>query len=78
MASLFRGMSNWLRPVLARPIVANCLNLVRDFANQRHKKVIKLAKGKLVFMDLCIYLCIYLCMYVYMHLCICIYIYIYI
>mmetsp|Transcript_31318 Transcript_31318/g.29858 ORF Transcript_31318/g.29858 Transcript_31318/m.29858 type:complete len:144 (+) Transcript_31318:164-595(+) len=43
--SLLKGMSNWLKPVLARPVVAQCLNVVRDFANHRHKKVIKLAKG---------------------------------
>lgn len=48
MSSLIRGIGSWLRPLrpFAQPAaVFQCLNLVRGFANQRHKKIIKLAKG---------------------------------
>ena len=48
MSSLLRGLGNWLRPLhpFSQPAsIVQCLNLVRGFANQRHKKIIKLAKG---------------------------------
>jgi hypothetical protein len=64
--SLLKGMSNWLKPVLARPVVAQCLNLVRDFANKRHKKIIKLAKGKLVY----VYMRLYMCEHFKEHICV--------
>ena len=48
MSALVRGLSNWLRP-FAQPVAAQFANVVRNFANQRHKKIIKLAKGILTF-----------------------------
>lgn len=45
MSAFLRGVSNWLRPKVISPVVNHCLQAVRGMANQRHKKMIKLAKG---------------------------------
>ena len=45
MSFVFRGVMNWLRPAVSTPMVSHCLQAVRGMANQRHKKMLKLAKG---------------------------------
>ena len=45
MSAFLRGVSNWLRPKIITPVVNHCLQAVRGMANQRHKKMVKLAKG---------------------------------
>eukprot|EP00128_Syssomonas_multiformis_P001885 Colp12_sorted_trinity150504_noHs@26022 len=45
MSAFLRGVSSWLRPKIITPVVNHCLQAVRGMANQRHKKMVKLAKG---------------------------------
>lgn len=46
MSALLKSALGWLRPKVAMPSMMNqCMQSVRGMANQRHKKMIKLAKG---------------------------------
>jgi hypothetical protein len=51
MSFLTRGLGNLLRPFV-QPAAVQCLNIVRNFANYRHKKIIKLAKGTKLFLKI--------------------------
>ena len=44
MSILYAGLTRWMQPIV-KPAVSYCWNLVRNFANHRHKKILKLAKG---------------------------------
>jgi hypothetical protein len=45
MSFFLKGISSWVKPIL-KPIMNNhSFNIVREMANHRHKKIIKLAKG---------------------------------
>mmetsp|Transcript_62660 Transcript_62660/g.123331 ORF Transcript_62660/g.123331 Transcript_62660/m.123331 type:complete len:142 (+) Transcript_62660:72-497(+) len=46
MSAFLKSALSWLRPKFSMPaMAAPCMQVVRGMANQRHKKMIKLAKG---------------------------------
>ena len=45
LSRLGSRLGSWMQPVF-KPVAAQCLNFVREFANHRHKKILKLAKGR--------------------------------
>lgn len=46
MSLMMMGIGRWLKPVIRSPVAAPYMNnIFREFANQKHKKILKLAKG---------------------------------